>query len=141
VKAALGIAALVVAGLACLVDRTSEEFACDDDSDCTKFMDGRVCTNNFCVQAECPDECDSCSVTNKTCTINCSNTSNCDNIDCPNGYVCMISCSRSCTNVDCSDATACIVLCSGNASVNCGPIDCGTGVTCMCTATGSATCL
>lgn len=139
-KRALVVAVLTMTvAMSCLIDRRSSEFECEQDSDCDD-IDGnpRECSNDgFCTLLDCPSICDGGCGANKTCTILCSNASECrTGVDCPSGFSCVINCTQDCTPVDCRDG--CVVNCSGNA--DCGPIDCGGGETCSCVPTGG-TCL
>jgi hypothetical protein len=128
---------LVLVGISCLVDRKSSDFACDNDDDCDEIEAGRECKDNFCVKASCPSVCDSCSVSAKTCQINCSGVNECSGgVACPAGYACTFNCSKDCTPVDCSNATSCVVTCS-SASAECGPLSCGAASPCTCGGTGT----
>ena len=134
------VAALAMTlAMSCLIDRKSEMFECEMTADCADIEGSlRECKEGFCVVASCPSICDGGCGPNKTCTILCSNASECrSGVDCPSGYSCTINCTQDCTPVDCNDG--CVVNCSANA--DCGPIDCGAGETCSCMATGNGTCL
>jgi hypothetical protein len=106
----VGLAVGIVIGLAaCSINHKSDSFACEINTDCES---GRVCSGGFCVVAgsqidapkgdattmrdgstnNCPSQCSSCNVQQKTCTINCM-MSNCQSqVVCPAGYRCEIQC-------------------------------------------------
>lgn len=136
--------AILVTLVACQVNHKSENFSCDEATPCEA---GRICDNGFCVlagsidapkppgdartdapTAGCPAGCTTCSVQQKTCTINCQ-FGGCNNtVTCPAGYKCDILCNtdNSCRNgVNCQLGTSCNVECSAKAS--CQNVQCGTG--------------
>ena len=140
VVVAAAAAAMMTFAMSCFIDRHSTEFECDGNSDCAAIEGGlRECKEGYCVLASCPSACNGgCSTTAKSCSISCSNTSDCSGgVRCPTGYTCTFACSQDCLDLECP--LGCTVLCSGNTE--CGPIDCGSGATCSCSASGNATCL
>lgn len=159
----LAIAALVVGMLGCSVNHRSQDYACTMQSDCAAHQ-GTVCMQGFCVVPgsidapkggndgpkgdgsggnNCPPGCASCNVTQKTCTIDCSqqNTVNCQNlVTCPAGYHCDIQCNtdNACrSGVSCVGAAGCTLTCSGNSS--CRGVECGAGP-CDVQCTGPSSC-
>lgn len=147
VSAVACLAGLVLAS-SCLVDRKAKEFACETQADCA---DPRICSGGFCViqsvlpdapllpdAPACPEQCTTCDLVLKTCTIACEASDNCNNVACPEGYACDIACEAGgCDDIDCSDAKSCKVSCQGGSA--CGNIDCGTGP-CDVTCNGSNAC-
>jgi len=154
VKYAILIALMIATG--CSVNHASEQYACDQSHPCEG---GRVCDNGFCIvkgsidastpgdgprgdggNAGCPPGCTSCSVQQKTCTIDCA-FGGCQNtVTCPQGYSCNIKCGtdNSCRNgVNCALAKSCDIECSGKAS--CQGVQCGAG-RCNVACTGTQSC-
>jgi len=117
--AIVGIGSLSTTG--CLVNRRSEGYTCETDADC----DDRVCDRGYCVTAACPSVCTSCSVSAKTCRIECGSNKNCGAVQCPAGYDCTIKCStpNACGEINCTGAAGCDITCSGQSA--CGAITCG----------------
>lgn len=139
--------AIFLALAGCQIKHASEQYACDDSTPCEQ---GRICDNGFCVlagsidapsapidaartdatNAGCPPGCTTCSVQQKTCTINCQSGGCNDTVTCPAGYACDILCNadNSCRDgVDCQLGKSCNVECSGKSScenVSCGPGAC-----------------
>ncbi len=150
IAVALGVlcmlATLVFASTSCLVDRKTKEFACATTADCS---DNRVCTGGFCIPGieppdapadgpECPAQCETCDLVLQTCTVDCSVADNCNDVTCPAGFACDITCSgNACDNIDCSAATSCTVTCDGSNA--CANVTCGPG-TCDVTCTGNQAC-
>lgn len=141
----LAIALLIALASGCSIRHASESFACNDSTPCEQ---GRICDNGFCVLAGsidapkppgdartpdggnqgCPPGCTTCSVQQKTCTINCQMGGCTNTVTCPAGYQCDILCNtdNSCRNgVNCQQGTSCTVECSGKSS--CQNVQCGTG--------------
>ncbi len=142
-------AVLAAVTTSCSINHRSDQYACTLNTDCT---DGRVCDNGFCIVAgsidapkptdapkpggdtnNCPSQCTTCNLRQKTCTINCQ-TSNCTNtVTCPAGFKCDIQCNadNSCRNgINCQLAASCNIDCSGKQScqnVQCGPGPCDVG--------------
>lgn len=117
----------------CLVNRKSEGYACNIESDCG-LDSGRTCENGYCVPVGCPSQCESCDLTDKTCRIECASNKACATVQCPAGYDCTIKCSNAnaCGDIDCSQSNGCNITCSGGSScrnINCGAqacaINCG----------------
>jgi hypothetical protein len=136
---------LLIAIAGCSVHHASDSFKCETTANCEQ---GRICDNGFCVLAGsidapkpidarmgdggnngCPPGCTTCSVQQKTCTINCLMGANCNNtVTCPAGYKCEILCNsdNSCRNgVNCQLGASCSVECSGKSS--CQGVSCGAG--------------
>jgi hypothetical protein len=150
---------------ACSINHRSGDFSCTKTADCNT---GRECVDGFCVVAgtqmidaprqmggsdahmmnppdapACPEECTTCDVGAKTCTIDCeASGSECDGkVTCPAGYTCNIECNAdgSCTQgVDCTMAKACTIACSAKSTcdnVVCGPgacdVTCGGRMSCQ----------
>jgi len=132
---------------ACSIDHRSEGYACTKNTDCKS---GYTCSlEGFCVVAgstidapkqlvdapkgdggsnTCPAGCTSCSTTQKTCTIDCQQTSCAGQVTCPAGYKCDIKCNadNSCRNgINCAAAAACSVQCGSRQS--CENVTCGAG--------------
>ncbi len=155
-------ATLAIALLAgCSFDGRSDQYACDQPSDCT---DGRVCLDGFCVfsagsdaavadaspdqpdadltpdASTCPPECSSCA--GDLCIIECNTDDACATpVVCPAGMPCQVRCTgmASCAGgVDCTDSTACTVICT-QADACAGPLECGLGV-CDITCSGTSSC-
>ncbi|HEU0031599.1 MAG TPA: hypothetical protein VFQ53_13260, partial [Kofleriaceae bacterium] len=118
------VAVLALALAGCLPNSRSDEFACASQADCAS---DRICDGGFCIRAECPDDCSSCDLVAKTCTIACLGSGDCDNVQCPDGFDCNVLCmvARACDNVDCSGARSCSVTCLGTTA--CKDITCGDG--------------
>ena len=116
----IALAALALAG--CSVHRQSESFACSNNGDCGSE---RTCDRGFCVERECPGECSSCSIGNRTCRIECTGNRPCAAVRCPAGFECTIRCNQAgaCGDVDCTEGESCDIDCSGPAS--CSAIRCG----------------
>ena len=152
---------LALALAACSVSHKSQEYSCTTNADCATHM-GTVCDNGFCVVPGtidapgtrpdaprgdapngCPAGCTSCNVSQKTCTIDCSQTNvvNCMNsVQCPVGYHCDIQCKgdNTCRNgVSCVGAASCSIECIGGSS--CRNVECGTGP-CDVTCSGTSSC-
>jgi len=144
------VIAIALALLGCSVRHASDQYSCNETTPCDN---GRICDNGFCVlagsidaprpmgdgprgdvpNAGCPAGCTTCSVQQKTCTINCQ-FGGCNNtVTCPAGYKCDILCNTdsSCRNgVNCQLGTSCNVECSAKEScqnVVCGPGPCDVG--------------
>ncbi len=156
--------ALLLALAACSVSHRSQEYVCTTQSDCADHPN-TVCMQGFCIApgaidapkggndgphpdgsgsgGQCPSGCASCNLTQKTCTIDCAQTStvNCQNqVACPAGFHCDIKCDtdNSCrSGVTCVGGASCTVECSGNSS--CRGIECGTGP-CDVTCSGPSSC-
>lgn len=149
-KTVLQLALGALIGLAissCWVDRKSSDFACTVDEDCASFTPSRVCDTSlgYCVPGDnmmtCPDECNGgCDKTAKTCTINCTNPTDCaGGTICPPGYDCTINCSQNgCDFVECNGNSDCKITCTGNNA--CGNVDCGDGGACTVTCVGNNAC-
>lgn len=137
----------------CSVNHRSGDFACGPDQRCS---DGRTCVDGFCVLAAdsgvdarphppdaavCPSPCTSCSVTQKTCTIDCALNGGCKQaIACPAGFSCNVLCTTdgACSSgVSCASSTSCTVTCSGRQS--CQSVSCGLGP-CNITCSGFGSC-
>lgn len=141
---ALGSLALVPA---CSVSHRSDAYACSGTGP-SSCSGGRVCVDGFCVVPgtidgpgghpdgprgidggnNCPGQCTSCSVTQKTCVIDCQQGGCNNSVSCPQGYKCDIRCDveGSCTHgVSCQNAAGCQVECSGRNS--CQGVSCGAG--------------
>lgn len=151
---AVAVAAIsAICGLAaCAVNHRSSDFACQTQNDC---RDGRICLDNLCVRSNdvppdapqfpdasvCPSQCTSCNTAQKTCTIDCPGSGDCDSLVlCPNGWSCNVLCGgqNSCSNgVSCFGATSCTVTCSGRQS--CKTVSCGLG-NCKIGCTGPGSC-
>lgn len=157
------IAALVIGMVGCSVDHRSQDYACTTQSDCSGHPN-TVCNQGFCISTlpvdspkgmadgprsdgsnggQCPSGCASCNITQKTCTIDCSQTNvvNCQSlVTCPAGFHCDIQCNtdNSCRNgVSCVGAAGCTLMCSGNSS--CRGVQCGDGP-CDVQCTGPSSC-
>lgn len=149
----------IAAASSCSVNHKSGEYECSVPSDCDPFP-GRSCVNGFCVTGTgpidasiidgridgaidasmCPPQCTSCSPERKECAIDCATTSCNNEVVCPVGWSCVISCSttNSCTSgIDCTGAKSCVVGCSGQGS--CRDLACGEGK-CNVTCTGRGSC-
>jgi hypothetical protein len=156
-KPAIVVALALAAG--CSISHRTQDYACTTNMDC---KDGRVCNQGFCIVPgsidapkppgdahpdtpgnNCPAECTSCNVSQKTCTIDCSQTSvvDCNNkVACPAGYHCDILCNRDgmCRNgVDCTGGASCAVMCSSGNT--CQGVECGPGP-CDVTCSGTSSC-
>lgn len=173
VAIAVAVAAL---GTSCSISHRSDQYACTTNQDCS---DGRVCDNGFCIVAgtidaarvdgpksgtdanNCPAQCTTCNVQQKTCTINCQQTSCASTVTCPAGYKCEILCNtdNACRNgINCQQSASCSVECSGKQScqnVQCGPgpcdvacsgpascrgVSCSNSCACDITCTGNQSC-
>jgi hypothetical protein len=140
-KLLVAIVALVAA-TSCSIKHRSDLFTCDTTADCE---DGLVCDQGICVARgavdaprldaakpgdanNCPAQCTTCSVAQKSCVIDCQ-TANCTNtVTCPPGYKCDIKCNadNSCRNgINCQQAASCNIDCTGKQS--CQNIQCGSG--------------
>lgn len=121
--AAAGVAALSVAS--CSVHRLSDSFTCDPNGDGHECGSDRFCSQGFCVQTDCPDQCSSCDVGERICRIQCTAGKPCGDVQCPAGYDCTIRCQNNgaCGAVDCAQAHSCDVECFGPGS--CGNLNCG----------------
>lgn len=129
---------LVLAALlaACTINERSTEYTCSTQADCPA---GRSCSTGLCVVVGtgsngCPAGCTSCDATARTCAIEGGN-----NVTCPTGWSCNVTCSRanSCDKIDCDGATSCTVTCSGVDS--CKELRCRTG-RCAVTCSGNGSC-
>lgn len=134
---AICAAVVLVAGMtSCLVDRVTSDFACADQSDCDA---DRVCQEGYCIKPTCPSTCPECSFATMSCPIVCNNPNKCgDNVVCPEGFNCVITCSASgaCDAINCTEAASCDIACS--TSNACGDIQCGDGACNVeCTATNA----
>jgi hypothetical protein len=160
-KAALVVLVAVFVALGCSVSHKSQDFACTKQTDCSGHPN-TTCNNGFCIANgsidapkppgdahpdtpanTCPAECTSCNTTQKTCTIDCSQTSIVDcnaQVSCPAGYHCDILCNRDgmCRNgVSCVGGLSCQVSCS--TTNTCENIVCGDGP-CDVTCSGQQSC-
>jgi len=124
----------------CAINERSGDYTCAVQADCSS---GRTCSGGLCVVTGngsgsnnngCPAACTTCDVNAKTCAIDGGN-----NVTCPTGWACNVSCSRqgSCDKLDCGGATSCTVSCSGVES--CKDVQCGAGQ-CKVTCSGQASC-
>jgi hypothetical protein len=135
-KTSVVIVVLAIFGLgvlsttSCLVNRRSEDYACDDEADC---HDGRVCESGYCVRSG------SCNPAERTCEFQCSASKPCGVIQCPTGFDCTIKCSNAnaCGEIDCRTAGGCDISCAGSAA--CGAITCG-ALACEIDCSGAASC-
>jgi hypothetical protein len=152
---------------ACSINHRSGEFTCEKNADC----DGdRICQQGLCVvtgnnpndggtdgptppdgppEFRCPAQCTSCVEATKTCRVDCglpAGAALCNQqIICPEGFNCIILCSRNATagnaqcqqKIDCQNAESCKVDCTGTNT--CKQIVCGEGP-CDVACTGSGTC-
>ena len=138
--AALVGSALALAIASCAVHRLSDDFRCENNGDCG---DGRACSDGFCVDGQgngnCPDECSSCNLGQRTCRIDCTASRPCGSVKCPDGFECDVRCNNAgaCGEIDCAEGDGCEISCSGAAS--CGGIHCGKGA-CTVDCTGVASC-
>ena len=141
---------------ACSINHRSGEFTCETQSDC---QSDRVCQQGFCVTGGtpgdggidpdgplppdgppdfvCPAQCTSCVEGTKTCRVDCgapAGAAICNQgIKCPEGFNCIILCSRNSTNqspscqqkIDCSVGASCDIRCTGTNT--CKAITCGEG--------------
>jgi hypothetical protein len=116
-KALAAVALLGLAVAACFVNRPSEEFVCSTDTDCTP---DRRCTSGYCVERQCPSDCDSCDEDQKSCTMDCSSDDECGSVNCPNGWTCTINCvgSDACDDVSCAGGSKCTINCAGDNACN-----------------------
>ena len=135
--------------LGCSIDKRSDAFACTTTSECDS---GRQCLDGFCVLSgsgsstpvdapkagvdafrppdapgdTCPAQCTTCSVTGKTCNIDCTTTPcNTGPVLCPQGYACTIACGadNACQKgIDCEIAKSCDISCAGRASCDDDPV-------------------
>ena len=93
----IGVGILVACGVlvgSCSVSHRSQEFTCNVQADCSAHAN-TVCQNGFCIVPgsidapgpgdgpkgdspgnQCPSTCTSCSVSQKTCTIDCAANAN-----------------------------------------------------------------
>ena len=108
------VALFTLAIAACLVHRPSEDFTCSSDTDCT---DGRHCDGTYCIEPNCPDDCDFCDA-QQNCVMNCSTDDNCGSVNCPDGFTCMINCigDGACDDVRCSGGSKCTINCLGSGA-------------------------
>jgi hypothetical protein len=129
-------------GVGCLVNNRSDSLKCSTQADCDS---PRVCEAGYCVIDDdaCPSLC------NGGCDVNASpptcivNGGGGDNVHCPDGHHCDITCTdTACGNVDCTDAASCTIHCTGTAAcedITCGSAECE--ITCAGTsACGDVTC-
>jgi len=158
--------ALVAAG-SCSIKHSSEQFECDTNADCVDLDGNRVCSDGLCVvpgggpmkdaavdgmrtdtlpdaSLICPDQCTSCNIEKKECTVDCAgdpDTTTCmGQVKCPAGWSCNVKCNTasSCrAGVDCLGSTSCKIECSGFGS--CRSVACGPGP-CDITCSGSQSC-
>lgn len=171
------IVAFAALGTSCSINHRSDQYACTTNADCEG---GRHCQDGYCVVAgtldaskvvdapkpggdanNCPAPCTSCNVQQKTCTINCQQTSCTNTVTCPPGYKCDIQCNtdNACRNgINCLAAASCSIDCIGKQScqnVQCGPgpcavacsgpatckgVSCGNSCACDVTCTGNQSC-
>ncbi len=72
-------------------------------------------------QASCPGSCEG-----DTCVIDCTSDGSCENLSCPSGLPCRVSCGKNaCKRLDCSLASSCDITCNGKNS--CEEVTCGSG--------------
>jgi hypothetical protein len=119
------VAVLALASAACTITTRSDNYACNQNSDCAAM--NRVCTAGWCVVPDCPDICDYCLDQNSVCVIDCLEPGKCPlTVLCPSGTDCNVQCGDgSCTGgVDCRNARECAITCSGSDSCA-GQIQCG----------------
>jgi len=153
------IVLVIVAG--CSISHRSQEYACTTQNDCNGHPN-TICQQGFCIvpgsidapkppgdvhpdmnNNNCPSECTSCNVTQKTCTVDCSQTGVVDctqTVTCPAGYHCDILCNRDgmCRNgVNCTGSASCAITCS--AGNTCEGVECGPGP-CDVTCSGQSSC-
>ena len=140
VLVAVAIVALAIA--ACLTNRVSEDFACSSDTDC---KDGRHCAQGYCIEPNCPRDCDACDEAAQTCTMNCSSGDDCGGfVNCPDGWTCTINCigDGACGDITCDSGSQCTITCSGTDA--CGEVSCRDSckcdLTCAAGACGTITC-
>lgn len=151
---------------ACSINHRSGEFTCDTQSDCAS---DRVCQQGFCVVTgnnpgddggidppvdgppgfRCPAQCTSCMEATRTCRVDCGlavGAAVCNQaIACPEGFNCVILCTRNSTNgnqqcqqkIDCTAGASCDVTCSGTNT--CKSVVCGEGP-CEVTCSGQGSC-
>jgi hypothetical protein len=150
---------------ACSINHRSGDFLCETQADCTS---DRTCSNGVCVQNgnpiedapstsepdapeefRCPTQCTSCVEATKTCNVDCGAPAAAaicaQAITCPDGFNCVIKCSRNAVNgnnqcqqkIDCQNAASCDVQCTGTNT--CKAVLCGDGP-CDVTCTGAGTC-
>ena len=157
---ALQVAVVFALAQGCQITHKSGEFACTKTADCNA---GRDCVDGFCVVSGteqidspvstgdghtgdgngsngCPAQCTSCSVSQKTCVIDCTGTDCSGTMTCPPGYSCDVKCDtdNSCRNgVVCAGTTNCKVECSGKNA--CQNVQCGTSA-CDVECTGTMSC-
>lgn len=135
IRALVAAVAMMIVAMSCLVDRRSDEFACEEDADCVGLDGARECTDGYCTRASCPSICDGGCGPNKACTIECESPNECRNgVTCPSGYTCIFKCTEDCTPVSCP--LGCTVECA-DSTADCGPINCGAGATCSCSGIGT----
>ena len=133
-------AALVWVG-ACGFSTRSGEYRCDPGG----CDDGRACVDGWCVEPGTlpsvdadvgPFTCDG-----VTCTLECGAGECAQDITCPAGRACSVTCSGADAcggSIDCSAGTSCDVECTGPRS--CGrPIECGSG-SCRVECAGDGSC-
>jgi hypothetical protein len=145
----------------CSITHKSGDFACTKTSECDT---GRDCVDGFCVVSGteqidspagtdghgsgsgsgsngCPAQCTSCSVSQKTCVIDCQGGADCSGaVACPPGYSCDVKCDtdNACrSGVQCAGTTKCTVECSGKNA--CQNVQCGTSA-CDVECTGTMSC-
>jgi hypothetical protein len=156
----------VTSASSCSITHRSGDFECTDQA----CPSGRECVQGLCVvpgggsgidarvvvdaahldsgsgsgqhdaMDACPAACSSCQPSQKTCTIDCQQTSCAGPINCPTGWTCDIKCSTTgaCRQgVTCTNAKACTVECTGNNS--CSDVTCGAGA-CDVECSGSNAC-
>jgi hypothetical protein len=124
-------------GVGCLVNNRSDKLRCSTQADCES---SRVCEGGYCVVDDnaCPSDCNGgCDLTRTppTCTITGAGG---DNVKCPQGDHCDITCSdTACGNVNCTDAASCTINCTGTSA--CEDITCGSA-DCLITCAGTSAC-
>ncbi|HEY5922609.1 MAG TPA: hypothetical protein VIV11_13100 [Kofleriaceae bacterium] len=137
------VVAIAALSSSCSIRHRSDQYACTVNTDCDG---GRICDNGYCIVPgsidapkptdarppgdanNCPDQCTTCNVALKTCSINCQQA-NCNNaVTCPPGYKCDIMCNtdNACRNgINCQMAASCNIDCTGKQS--CENVQCGSG--------------
>jgi hypothetical protein len=152
--------ALLVVLLGCSVSHKSQEYVCTTQNDCADHPN-TVCQQGFCIVpgsidapgrsdaprdgsggGQCPSGCTSCNLTQKTCTMDCSQEAGfCQSqVSCPTGFHCDIQCNsdNACrSGVTCTAGASCTITCSGNSS--CRGVQCGAGP-CDVTCSGPSSC-
>ncbi len=128
-------ALLLLAMVACTVDRKSDSIKCGTLADCD---DNHACQDGYCVEqskSDCPDHCASCSisVTPRICTVTSTDR---DSFECPSGFQCILSCTSAqpCGRIECHGDSQCVISCAGADS--CGSTECADACACDVTCTG-----